>query len=126
MGLSGSAIGIHPIGYVRPVRNPPPAPPPTLSHLEALVNAAARRYGLAQPPHDLHAASPAFHVDIQTIEIDVEKPVPHEASPQLPAMEGRALRPWPFRWPLPASEPVAPDAPPEPPRQLGNYIDIIV
>ena len=77
------------------------------------------------PPCDPQVVPPPFRVEIRSIEIQVEESTPPGDRARYDVDRGRALRPWPFRWPLKEN---TPPTRPETPQValLGNYIDVLV
>lgn len=66
---------------------------------------------------------PAYYVELRALEIQKEEIDASSFRRRLVDLVGRALRPWPFRWPEPnvTAVPPQPDQPPDQPK--GRFLD---
>lgn len=82
--------------------------------------------GRCYPGCDTSTVGPAYRVEIRSVEVADRQPCDLGSTRGSKIIEGRALRPWPFRWPVSEADAIAPELPAEPTRATGNYIDILV
>ncbi len=77
-------------------------------------------------PCDSEVVPPAYYVELRALRIREEELALMRHQCEAYDTSGRALRPWPFRWPeLKVVETAAP--PPEPPiTDNGEYLNILI
>lgn len=78
------------------------------------------------PGCDPTTVSPAYRVEIRSVEVAVDESADSGSSSGSEIVEGRSLRQWPFRWPVSESETIGPEVADAPVQALGNYIDVVV
>ncbi len=131
MGSWGSPTSVGPIGTAYGVQRDLEAalrrflharrPPEPHRNQDSEPTIVHHRY----PPSDPKVVPPAYHVEIRSVEVESDETAPRQARRGYEIESGRALRPWPFRWPLPEPDPPR-QPPPDALARTGQYIDVLI